>query len=240
MSVSDAERGALSPESALDQQAANLQVTAVAGVATAVFHSRAATGPVEITATIVDPVSQRQLTGRGTITIDNAEVPPRRLELTTSRTRIPANAFFVQPFLGSPYMTEVTITYRDRFGTLSSPTDAEAAASMDPVTIAAFSTLDDPETEDINEFFVLLGNGTVSMAAGSGTVFVHSFDIPGAATLRVSAQDADTGAIFERELDFSVVEPAADGAPANVLLTVPSSLLFVQDSGGDNPWRLVF
>ncbi|MEM9304662.1 MAG: hypothetical protein AAGE01_21300 [Pseudomonadota bacterium] len=237
-SVSNAERGVLSTDGDLVTQSQSLELNAVNGDATAVYHARGTTGVNTVTVSTLDDRGKADpgddITRSATvdITIDNAVAPPQRLTLETSRTRLPANAFFVQPFLGSPYLSEVTITFLDRFGNLGAPEEGEAAASVDPVTIGAFSTLDDPSTEDVNEFLNLLGNGTVGMAAGSGTVFVHSFDIPGNATLRVVAQDPVTGDLFEETLDFVVVEPASDGIPANVILTVPASLLFIQDSGG--------
>lgn len=215
-----------------DIRANSVELTTVNGVATAVFYTQGATGQARIVASADFGEPFGRVGGELAITIDDAVSPPERVGLEATRTRLPANAFFVPIFLGSPYIAEVTLTYRDRFGVLRSPTDAEFAASIDPVTIAAFSTLDDPETEDINEFLVLVGNAPVQSAAGTATVFVHSFDIPGTATLRVTAQDPDSGEIFENAIDFQIVEPASDGAPANVIVNASTGLLFVQDSGG--------
>jgi len=107
-----------------------------------------------------------------------------------------------------------------------------------PTTIAAFSTLDDPETEDINEFTVLLGNGPVDAAAGQATVFVHSSDQSGTATLTVTASDATTGENFTATLDIEVGPGAADGLPAQVQLSGANQAVFIQGAGGNTTAQL--
>ena len=231
VSVSNPEIGLLSSVDTLLSKMASIQVTTGGGGnASVVFHALRE-GSTQVVATAFDANANRNVSSSVTITVDNSVEAPRRVDLSATRITLPANSFGVQPFFGSPFISEVTITYRDELGNLSSPLDAEAGVSITPVTIAAFSTLDDGETDDVNEFFVLLGNGPVEFAGGSATVFVHSFDIPGTATLRVSAQGND-GQTFDDELTITVTEPAADGAPANVAVIPATPNFYIQGSGG--------
>ena len=154
------------------------------------------------------------------------------MKIEASRTTLPANSFGVEPFFGSPYVTTVTLTFRDRFGVIAEPAEGEFGVSINPVDIAAFSTLDDPETDDINEFFVLVGNAPVSSAGGKGTVFIHTFDRPGTVTLSVTGVDAETGENFAGELTFTVAEGASDGQPSNITIQPDGLPQYVQGSGG--------
>ncbi|MDX1570870.1 MAG: hypothetical protein R3200_10310 [Xanthomonadales bacterium] len=238
LTVSASEIGLLSTISEPATQSESLQLTTSGGNASALFHTSDVTGQTSISASAFDSVANRNVQSSVTITVNDDVAPPQQVELTTERTTLPANPFGVPPFLGSPYLSEVTITFRDSSGQLSAPADGTVAASIDPVTRGAFSTLDDPTTTDVNEFFVLIGNGPVDMAAGTATVFVHSFSTPGPMVLRVTAQDPDTLETLSAELEFTVTEPASDGVPANVALSASRSLMYVQGSGGQTSQQL--
>ena len=245
LSVDQGQRGALSTSEDLATQTNSLQLLTAGGNVTAVFHTESETGPVVITATALDADAGTFLPGDAppgvnvtrsvTVNVDNAVSPQDRLTVVPLKTTLPANTFGVLPFIGSPYLTEVTLTFRDANGVLASPgggEDAEFAVSVDPVTRGAFSTLDDPETDDVNEFFVLLGNGTARAAAGTATIFVHAFDEPGPVVVRVTAQDAETGQVFEREVTINIVEPASNGTPAEITSNFESGVMYIQGSGG--------
>lgn len=146
--------------------------------------------------------------------------------------RLPANTTGVPIFFGSPYISELTITYRNASGQPASVEDGEIAVSIAPVTLAAYSTLDDPETEDINEFFVLMGGGPVNNAAGQSTIFVHSDDQPGTVTVTAEAQDASTGELFSTQFELVIEAGGADFLPAEILYDTGTSPLYTQGSGG--------
>ncbi|MDJ0656910.1 MAG: hypothetical protein QNJ40_22305 [Xanthomonadales bacterium] len=232
LSVSDSALGALSTTDDLRTQTASLTVPTTAGVASAVFHTRERTGQLTVTASVSDPAANQ--TRSATVTISVAEGPDgvRRVTLSATRLSLPARPVSVPVFFDSPYLSEVNIEYREADGTLGAPADGEVGVGINPVTTAAFSTLDDPQTEDINEFFVLLGNGPVELAGGTGKAFVHSFDSPGLVTVTVSATDANTGEIFDDTLEIEIVDPASDGRPASVEFALPNTPQYAAGSGG--------
>lgn len=244
LSVDQGQRGGLSTPENLAAQTNSLQVVTAGGNATVVFHTESETGPVVITATALDSDAGTFAPGSAppgvnvtrsvTVTVDNSVTPPERLSVQPLKSNLPANTFGVAPFLGSPYLTEVTLSFRDANGVLTSPGGEEAAfgVSVDPVTRAAFSTLDDPATEERNEFFELIGNGPVTSAAGTATIFVHAFDEPGPVVVRVTAQDGATGQLFDREVTINIVEPASNGQPADVTTLFESGVMYIQGSGG--------
>lgn len=224
-------RGVVSDTEGSDSAGASASTGTSGGQANFFFTARDNTGTVTLTASGDNP------SGAGTVSasididvIDDPDSEPR-LEISGEDT-MPANTEGVEIFLGSPFITELTVRYRNPDGSAGNVTDGEIQAAIAPVSRAAFSTLDDPETDDVNEFEVLVGNGPVSMAAGQATIFVHSFDEPGPVTLTVSAQDADTGDTFSREFDIEIIEGAADFLPANLDYSVPTDPIYIQGSGG--------
>jgi hypothetical protein len=201
------------------------------GQANFFFTARSNTGTVTLTASGANP------SGSGTVStsrdVDVIEDPDAeaRLEISGEST-MPANTENVGIFLGSPFINELTIRYRNPDGTAGNVVDGQVSVAIAPVSTGAFSTLDDPETDDVNEFLVLVGSGPVNMNAGVATVFVHSFDEPGTVTVSVSAQDADTGDTFSQDFEVEIVEGAADFLPANLDFSIPAAPIYVQGSGG--------
>ena len=229
LSVSDAALGTLSADGIA--QTASLSLVTVGGGVSAVFHSGGRVGSVQVFASAFDPAANRNVSDTETFNI--AQGPDlHRLTLTATRDTIPADQYGVGPIFGGPFSSTIAIEYRQRNGELGSPEGGEVGVGIDPVTLGAFTTLDDPDTTDINELFVLLGNGSVGMAGGIGTVFVHSFDSPGLVTLSVRAQDSVTEEVFSRTIDVLIVEPASDGRPANIFIQQSETAQYVQGSGG--------
>ncbi len=217
---------------AADGEVTRIAVGSTGGNAEVTLNTQADTGDVTITASVQDPNSNQTSTATVVVGIDEGPEPEPRVKIESVRTVLPANSFNVAPFFGSPYVTTVTLSYRDEFGVLAQPTDGEMGVSINPVDIAAFSTLDDPQTQDINEFFSLLGNAPVDIAGGKGTVFIHTFDRPGEVTLSVTAIDPTDGENLANELTFTVSESASDGQPANVTIQPDGQPQYVQGSGG--------
>lgn len=201
------------------------------GKATFFVHSQQIVGNATITVSVNDPFNGGAITQTINVSVTEGPDPLEHLTIEAVRTTLPANISNVPVFLGSPYMTEATITLRDANGDLVSGEDL-VQVSINPVTIAAFSTLDDPSTADVNELTVLLGSGPVDVEAGKATIFLHSFDSPGLATVTLSANDPVTGAAYEASLDLTVVESASNGLPAQIDVTLPAVAQYVQGSGG--------
>jgi len=164
-----------------------------------------------------------------------------RLQLKSITNTLPANRSTGWPFIGSPYLTEVDVVWRRANGELIGGT-REVNVSINPVTVAAFSTLDDPETDWTgakddpptakgNEFLTLLGSGPVDVTGGHGTVFVHSGDVAGQATLTVTAVDPDNGQTITASQVFTVTS-GVPPLPATVNVSAQSSSIYVQGSGG--------
>jgi hypothetical protein len=174
------------------------------------------------------------------MTVSVGPEPFERLSIDVQRTVLPPNTFGVRPFLGSPFVSEVAVTRRRIDGTLiaaGASDDGEGiGVSINPVTSGAFSTLDDPETEDeqdpdsANEFLILLGQGPVDIVAGKATLFFHSFG-PGQSTMTVTAVDPDTGANLSAQVVFTVTD-TAPALPSELSFLSAAPPLYVPESGG--------
>lgn len=232
LSSSNTNRGVVAADESGASSGASATATTSGGQANFVFTARSNTGTVTLTASADNP------SGSGTITstrdIDVIEDPDAegRLEIEGDGS-MPANTEGVEIFMGSPFINELTVRYRNPDGSAGNVADSEIAVAVSPVSLGAFSTLDDPETEEVNEFFQLMGSGPVTMTAGVATVFVHSDSQPGTLTVSVSAQDADSGDTFSEEFEIEIIEGAADFLPANLDFSVPSDPIYVEGSGGN-------
>lgn len=231
LNSSNTNRGAVAAVD--DPQAAGASATATTsgGMANFWFTARNNTGTVTLTASGANPSGSGTVSASITINVIEDPDAVTRLEVSGSQS-MPANSEGVEIFLGSPFINELTVRYRNADGSAGSVTDGQVSVAVSPVTRGAYSTLDDPETDDVNEFFVLMGSGPVNMTAGVATVFVHSFDQPGPLTVSVSAQDATTGDTFSRDFVIDIEEGAADFLPANIDFSVPTNPVYIQGSGG--------
>ncbi|GMV29671.1 MAG: hypothetical protein AMXMBFR59_17960 [Rhodanobacteraceae bacterium] len=165
--------------------------------------------------------------------------PSGTLTVTATTTSLPLNRQPSDlPFIGSPYIAEVDITWRRANGDLVS--GQEVAVSINPVTIASFSTLDDPSTQTTfvdgryergNEFFDRLGSGPVDVTGGHATVFVHSAGTAGVATLTVTARDTASNTTISKTVQFTVVN-VASSLPATVQSAANPNRVYLQETGG--------
>jgi len=233
LSTSNTSRGVVSPidEPALTGSTATSPTAG--GTAQFWFTAGEQTGTVTLTASAANPSGGPGLTATAQVNVEPGAGGDDRLAISGSST-IPSNEQDVPIFLGSPYINEITIRYTGPAGEAGVPADGQVAVAISPVSRAAFSTLDDPETEDINEFFVLLGNGPVNMAAGVATVFVHSDDQPGPVTLTVTATDAGTGEQFTSDFEIQIEDGAANFLPAEVEFSTDDQAVYIQGSGGNS------
>lgn len=164
--------------------------------------------------------------------------PSGTLTITATTTTLPLKRDSNLPFIGSPYIAEVDITWRRANGDLVS--GQEVSVSINPVTIASFSTLDDPTTNTEfengvyrrgNEFWDRLGSGPVDVTGGHATVFVHSADTAGTATLTVTARDTGSNTTISKTLQFTVAS-ITSSLPASIRTTSAPNHVYLQETGG--------
>jgi hypothetical protein len=175
----------------------------------------------------------------------NAFDPPSSgtLDLQATTQQLPLNRNGVSPFFGSPFMSEVTVTWRRANGDLITGTDVNVA--INPTAVAGFSMLDDPTTDWTgqtttpptakgNEFLTILGSGPVHVTAGHATIFVHSFNTAGTATLTITATDPSTAnSTITKSLTFTVIA-STPSLPATIELLSNPNHVYVAGSGGNN------
>ncbi len=234
LSSSSSARGRVAALSTPEALGGSATATTAGGVAQFLFVSGESTGVVTLTGSTQNPSGAGTLTGSATIQVaeSTCEEPEQPVRLLISGdTTMPTNTQDVPPFLGSPYVNELTIRFRNAQGNAGSVVDGQISVAVSPVTRGAFSTLDDPETEE-NEFFILVGSGPVNMTAGVATIFVHSFNQPGPLTVSVSAVEAESGEAFSQDFVIQIEDGAADFLPAEVSFGVPADPVYIQGSGG--------
>jgi hypothetical protein len=216
--------------------ASTAQATTTGGQASFRFHSANTPGTATVTISVQDPgAAGRTVTRSIALTISGLSTD-ERLTLQATRTTLPANTFNVLPFVGSPYMAEVTVTWRRSNGQLVN--DGTVNVSVNPVgATGGFSTLDDPTTPDINEFEQRLGQGPVNVVAGKATLFFHSINAPGSATMTVTAVDPDNGETLSTSQVFNI-NAVAPELPAQLLLSAPDIPVYVQGAGGNTALQL--
>lgn len=168
-----------------------------------------------------------------------------RLQLTPSSLTLPLNPFaalaevgpaFVSNYPGSPFIGEVTVTWRHSNGQLVNGTSTVNVA-VSPTNLIGFSQLDNPATQqsdltkpDGNEFLTILGSGPVNVTAGIGTIFVHADNVPGTATLTVTAIDPDNNQTITSTIPVTIAGVASN-LPASISIT-SQGVAYVADSNG--------
>lgn len=210
--------------------------TTVGGRANFRFSSSSTDGEVTLTASSADPDNAGgTISHSATVRIAGAGQP--RLSAVATTTLLPPNLFGVTPFIGSPYISEIDVTWRRANGQLV-PGGSEIAVSVNPVTFGGYSTLDDPSTSDINEFTTIMGQGPVDVVAGHATLFFHSFTLPGSATVTITAVDPDTQETLQTQVVITVA-PTAVPLPSSVSAVSQNSAVYVQGAGGRTSATLI-
>ncbi len=167
--------------------------------------------------------------------------PSGTLTITATATQLPLNRDNVGPFFGSPFMSELDITWRRANGDLV--TGQEVAVAITPVTVASFSTLDDPTTpiqldaqgnyQRGNEFLDRLGSGPVDVTGGHATIFVHSSSTAGVATVTVTARDTASNTTIAKTFAITV-NNIASSLPASVDVDATPNRVYIQETSGPN------
>ena len=180
----------------------------------------------------------RSYTGNLTFQVTAGPDPTfEQVAVVAPRNTLPVNDLNTPFFLGTPFMMEADIQFRDVFGNFTNPVgtddDASVQVSVNPVSIVYFTTLDDTETEDINEFLLPLGQGRVDMNSGHGNLFLWSREVPGNATVSVSATEAGSGRELTTTFNIEVVDGSTDTPfPSDVSISSSGGSLYINGSGG--------
>lgn len=223
------------------------------GTASFIFNSSNQTGTAKITASVTvnttgSVTGTVSYTGSVNVNVTPGNSQDPRLTLSPTAVSLPLNPYagqaqifpFPSNYLGSPWISEVTVTWRHSNGQLVAGT-TKVNVSIDPVTLASFSTLDDPTTPwtgqtknpptfEGNEFLTLLGSGPVNVTGGNGVIFVHADDIPGTAVLSVVAIDPDSGQTITSQLPITIAG-ASSNLPSSITASSDSPA-YVTGSGG--------
>jgi hypothetical protein len=194
--------------------------TVTGGKTSFLFNSSNQTGTASITVTASSSSASININ----VTAGNSQDP--RLQMSATSTTLPVNQLPQDPangscpgnFLGSPYISEVTLTFRHSNGELVMGTST-VNVSAAPTTIITFSVLNSGSSSSTNpcsdQFHTLLGSGPVSVTGGVGTIYVHSMAVPGTGTLSVTATDPDNGAAISSQLQITV-SGGASGLPTSI------------------------
>lgn len=226
--------GTVSGASASGSSATN---TVTGGTTTFLFNSSNQSGTAHITIT----ASKSSASINVNVTAGSTQDP--RLQLVATSNSLPLNTLPYDPankicpaiFLGSPYVSEVTVTWRHSNGQLVTGTTS-VNASVAPTSVIGFSILNgtgsggsstNPCTDN---FHTLLGSGPVQVTGGVGTIYIVSGAVAGTGTLSVTAIDPDSGQTISSELQITVAG-GASGLPASVTAASTGGA-YVKTSGG--------
>lgn len=223
---------AISVSSDITNTSSAQSATTSGGIAVFYINSGDTTGTVTLTASAT--TSNNTFSNGLLYTITEGPQPFDQLSAVYPRSDLPVNTSGIEYFNGSPFIMEVDVQFKDVFGNFTNPAGSPSSVnvSVNPVGSLAFSTLDNPDTADVNEFFVLLGQGNVNMNAGHGNLFLWARDIPGAATVTLTATEADSGIEHSYSFTIDVVDDATDRRPTQISM-VNGGPLYVNGSGGN-------
>ena len=157
--------------------------------------------------------------------------PPQAgtITLTATRTTLPLNSGNVLPYPGSPFMAEVSFTYRNNAGVITALTSDATFTTSSPSTVS-LSPPDDPATADINEMATRVVSFPATTNNGSYVFFATSYDVAGTSTITASATDPATNRTVTKTLVFTV--QGAPPLPGSVTLTPSPSVVYVAGVGG--------
>ena len=134
-------------------------------------------------------------------------------------------------FFGSPFISEVTVTWRHNDGQLVSGTTT-VNVSVAPTNIITFSKLLNPGEVPgpTDSFHGLEGSGFVNVTGGVGTIFVHADNVPGSGVLSVTAIDPQSHQTITAQITINVAG-AATGLPSSVIASSGSGV-YISGSNG--------
>ena len=209
------------------------------GTTSFIFNSASNAGTATI-AISVPPIggNPNSVTASTNITVTQGNGIDPRLQLAASAQTLPVSPYsfaqqqaspFPGNFLGSPYISEVTVTWRHSNGQLVSGTST-VNVSIAPTTVAGFSTLN--TTAGSTQFTTILGSGPVNLTAGVATIYVHSNNVPGTAVLTVTAVDPDHGETISSQLTITVAGATSNNLPGAVTISQAASGVYISGANG--------
>ena len=175
------------------------------------------------------------------ITITPGNGQDARLQLSQTAASLPVSPFdfttqqktpFPGNFPGSPYVTEVDVTWRRINGQLVST--GTLNASVTPTSTALLSV--NPSV--LATFQTLTSSVSLPVSGGTAVVFVHSGSVPGTATLTITGTDPDSGQTISSQVLITV---AGSGSTLPSSITAASSgAAYVSGSGGPQSVLVTF
>lgn len=210
------------------------------GTTSFIFNSAGAAGTATITIS-VPPVggNPNSVTASTNITVTQGNGIDQRLQLAATAQTLPVSPYsfgqqqtspFPGNFLGSPYISEVTVTWRHSNGQLVSGTST-VNVSVAPTTVAGFSTLNSTAGSS-TQFTTILGSGPVNLTAGVATIYVHADNVPGTAVLTVTAIDPDHGNTISSQLTITVAGATSNNLPGAVAISQAAGGVYVSGASG--------
>ena len=237
-SVSPASLGSVSGGGANATAGASATSALSGGTTTFIFSSATNTGTATVNISL-PPIggNPNSVTTSVSIAISAGNGIDPRLQLVASATTLPVSPYdfgqqqtspFPGDFLGSPYISEIAVTWRHSNGQLVTGTSS-VNVSIAPTTVAGFSIL---STAGSNQFTTILGSGPVQVTGGVGTIYVHASNIPGTAVLTVTAVDPDHGNTITSQLTITVAGATSNKLPGAVTISQAAGGVYVSGSNG--------
>ncbi len=219
-------------------QATGTNNTTTAGGQAVFFINAGAQGSARFTASATS--ENRSYTGTLNYTITEGPDPTvQQLSASLPRTTLPVNKLNIPFFNGTPFMMEADLQFKDVFGNFTNPDVNVDGISVVNVTITPanvlyFTPLDDLTTTDVNEFIAPEQiSGAIQMNSGHGNLFLWSRDIPGNATVTLSAVEAGSGRVLTTSFNIEVVDDGSNpGLPSSISLNNNGGALYINGSGG--------
>lgn len=155
-----------------------------------------------------------------------------RVAFETARDTLAANPLNLQPCLRLDcyHTVQVNVRVTDDSGH-AAPTGTPVTLTVRDVSRGYITTLDDPETEDINEFLQAMGS-TVEETGGDGvaTFFFTSSENPGDVVLSASVNPESGGTVSGNQT-LTVGSMQGTGRPAQTVLYWYEDYLFPAEMG---------
>ena len=205
------------------------------GKTTFTFNSTSQTGTATITVSVPAGTNGASTTATAstavTVVAGNSQDP--RLQISASATTLPVSPYTfsaqqVTPFpgnvIGSPYISEITLTYRHDNGQLAS--SGSLSASVSPTSVFQLSL--GPADAQLHS---LASTESVSVTAGVGTLYLHSGTTPGSGILSVTAPDPDNASQTISSQIAINVAGGATGLAASISISAAGAV-YVSSSGG--------
>jgi hypothetical protein len=222
-----------------DQGFVGVNQETIGSNATYYIRSDSTPGTVTFTANATHPTNGRNFERTFNFTVTAGPDPTVvQLDAVLPRTTLPVNSQNTAFFQGTPFMMEADIQVKDVFGNFTSPVigasgQPEVNVSITPANVLYFTPNDDIGTVDVNEFIAPeLTQGVIQINSGRGNLFLWSRNIPGTATVTLSAIEAGSGLTLTQTFSVTVVDDGSDpGTPTSVVLNNGGSL-YINGSGG--------